>query len=279
MKKTEKRYTTGQFAALHGINKKTLLWYDSIGLFHPDHVGENGYRYYTAAQSLPLCAILTLRDLEVPIAQIRPFTHAPSSDTLEPLLQQQLASLDQRIAQLQSTRRFITSYLENLKILRETDLSAITLVEKAWAPLVLVPTTRDASYEEDFERICQQTNDYSTRELSSALYGAMVPVESLYEGDYTNYTSLFIQMDAPAKHSCLHTPPKGTYLRAFCQGDWSALPSRYQEIMDYVQEQGIPLTGYAYETTLNEGAAPTPQDSIVCIEIPVNPSYQRKKAP
>ncbi len=28
MNKTDKLLTIGQFAALHGINKKTLMWYD-----------------------------------------------------------------------------------------------------------------------------------------------------------------------------------------------------------------------------------------------------------
>ena len=40
-------FSIGQFAALHGVNKKTLMWYDEIGLFCPAVVKENGYRYYT----------------------------------------------------------------------------------------------------------------------------------------------------------------------------------------------------------------------------------------
>ena len=56
-------------------------------------------------------------------------------------------------------------------------------------------------------------------------------------------------------------------------------PEVHQNLVFNVREQGIPLTGCAYETTLNEGTAPTPQDSIVCIEIPVDPSYQREKSP
>ena len=28
-------FSIGQFAALHGVNKKTLMWYDEIGLFCP----------------------------------------------------------------------------------------------------------------------------------------------------------------------------------------------------------------------------------------------------
>ena len=41
----EKLFTIGQFAALHNINKKTLMWYDEIGLFKPAVVKEDGDRY------------------------------------------------------------------------------------------------------------------------------------------------------------------------------------------------------------------------------------------
>ena len=33
MNKKDKLLTIGQFASMHGINKKTLMWYDEIGLF------------------------------------------------------------------------------------------------------------------------------------------------------------------------------------------------------------------------------------------------------
>ena len=43
MEKKRKMLTIGQFAALHGINKKTLMWYDEIGLFRPAMIHpENG---------------------------------------------------------------------------------------------------------------------------------------------------------------------------------------------------------------------------------------------
>ena len=52
MENKKKLLTIGQFAALHGINKKTLMWYDEIGLFHPSLIHpENGYRYYSYYQS------------------------------------------------------------------------------------------------------------------------------------------------------------------------------------------------------------------------------------
>ena len=52
MERKNKLLTIGQFAALHGINKKTLMWYDEVGLFHPVLVHpDNGYRYYSYYQS------------------------------------------------------------------------------------------------------------------------------------------------------------------------------------------------------------------------------------
>ena len=43
MDKKSRLLTIGQFAAMHRINKKTLMWYDEIGLFKPAAVNpENG---------------------------------------------------------------------------------------------------------------------------------------------------------------------------------------------------------------------------------------------
>ena len=52
LREKPKLFTIGQFAALHGINKKTLMWYDEIGLFKPAFIHEeNGYRLYSYYQS------------------------------------------------------------------------------------------------------------------------------------------------------------------------------------------------------------------------------------
>lgn len=44
MKKSTKLLTTAEFAKLHEVNKRTLHYYDSIGLFSPAQKGENQYR-------------------------------------------------------------------------------------------------------------------------------------------------------------------------------------------------------------------------------------------
>ena len=87
MDEKSKLLPIGQFAALHGINKKTLMWYEEIGLFKPAAINpENGYRYYNYYQSPILETILLLRELDVPINEIQIFMKNRSAENLKCLL-------------------------------------------------------------------------------------------------------------------------------------------------------------------------------------------------
>ena len=87
MNEKDKLLTIGQFAALHGINKKTLMWYDQIGLFKPAAINpENGYRCYNYYQSPILETILLLRELDVSVNEIQAFIKDRSAQNLKNLL-------------------------------------------------------------------------------------------------------------------------------------------------------------------------------------------------
>ena len=66
-------FSTGEFAKLCNVNKKTLFHYDEIGLFKPEIVKENGYRYYSIYRLEIFDMIYTLRDLGVPLKEIKSF--------------------------------------------------------------------------------------------------------------------------------------------------------------------------------------------------------------
>src|SRR5215471_14922100 len=66
-------FGVGAFARLGQVSVRTLHHYDEIGLLIPDHVDERtGYRWYCADQLVTLNRILALRDLGIPLAQIKP---------------------------------------------------------------------------------------------------------------------------------------------------------------------------------------------------------------
>ncbi|WP_300773813.1 MerR family transcriptional regulator [uncultured Acetatifactor sp.] len=270
MNRQNKLLTIGQFAAMHGINKKTLMWYDEIGLFRPASVNpENGYRYYDYHQSPVLETILLLRDLDVSIHEIQDFMKDRSAGNLKQLLEEKMADLDKQIAHLQAVRTTLSAHRQNMDTLLTMDLSEISVVEREERCLVTVGIDRGTSFEREVELITAETEKYQLGRLHKASYGSMISVSSLMSGRYDDYSRLFIEIPFLSYRAGLHMAPGGKYLRAFCKGEWDRLPKRYQEIFDYAREHGLTPYGYSYEMGINENVIERIEDYIVQIEIPI----------
>lgn len=271
MLKNEKFLTIGQFAAMHGINKKTLMWYDEIGLFSPAAIHpENGYRLYTYRQSALLETILLLRELNVSIEEILAFMNNRSAKNLERLLSEKITELDRTLAHLKAVRKTLSNHRRNMQTLLNIDLSAITLVEKEAASLVTVDINKDVSFDQSVEMITAETKKYQLRRLHDASYGTMISTKSLYSGDFYDYSRLFIEIPFPIQKKGLHIQPCGKYLRTFYKGDWEMMYTKYEEILKYVKEHELKLYGFSYERIINGNVADCMEDSIVQIEIPVS---------
>lgn len=81
MKRNDYLYPSGEFARLTGVNKRTLHYYNDIGLFCPEVIGENGYHYYSCFQFAQLELILTLRRIGLSIEEIREYVTGPSDES------------------------------------------------------------------------------------------------------------------------------------------------------------------------------------------------------
>lgn len=266
----DKLLTIGQFAAMHGINKKTLMWYDEIGLFKPAAINpENGYRCYTYYQSPVLETILLLRELDVSIREIQDFMKNRSADSLKSLLDIKIAELDRNITHLKALRETLCVHHQNMTTLLTMDLSEIDIVEKGERCLVTVGINKDTSFEQEVEMITAETLKYQLGRLHHASYGSMISVASLQNGDFEDYSRLFIELPSLTQKEGLHIQPAGKYLRAFHKGGWDMIPLRYRAIMDYAAKQGLTLYGYSYEMGINENVVDRIEDYIVQIEIPI----------
>lgn len=270
MNEESRLLTIGQFAALHGINKKTLMWYDQIGLFRPAAINPvNGYRCYNYHQSPILETILLLRELGVSIPEIQDFMKRRSAQSLKCLLDEKITQLDRQITHLQAVRKTVCNHQQDMAALLTMDLSEISVVEKEERCLITVEIDKDVSFEKEVELITAETARYQLGRLHDASYGSMIPVSSLEKGNFDDYTGLFIEIPRLRQEHGLHIQPAGKYIRAFHKGDWNGLPARYQEILNYARSQGFTLSGYSYEKGINETVASCMEDYVVQIEIPV----------
>lgn len=270
MDEKSKLLTIGQFAALHGINKKTLMWYDEIGLFKPAAINpENGYRYYNYYQSPILETILLLRELDVSINEIQIFMKNRSAKNLKCLLDEKITALDHNIIHLQAIRKTLCNHYQNMVTLLTMDLSEISIIEKEERYLVTVDIDKNISFEKEVELITAETAKYQLGRLHDASYGSMISVASLKNGNFDNYSKLFIEIPFLTQKTGLHIQPKGNYIRAFHKGGWDKIPLKYQSILDYATQHNLVLSGFSYEKGINETVIDQVEDYIVQIEIPV----------
>ena len=94
-------YTVNQLASLSGVSKRTLRYYDAIGLLAPRRAADNGYRLYGPREVDRLQQILFYRALGVPLEAIGRLLSAPDFDR-EKALEAHLSALLEKRAELEA---------------------------------------------------------------------------------------------------------------------------------------------------------------------------------
>lgn len=265
----QKYFTIGQFAALHRINKKTLMWYDEIGLFKPAAVGDNGYRYYTYSQSASLETILTLRELDMSIPEIMDFFDNKSVEKYVSLLRQKIADVDSRISRLTHIRQTLDNRKRKYSALLTQDFSAIRLINCPEEYLYIIETDPDFSMEEEIELVIKFIREHHIDNFHDAAYGSLIRAESLLAREFELYEGLFIKIPHPSCKSSFHIKPAGSYIRAYSAGPWELLAERYEEILSFAGKNRLSICGYSYEMGINEIAVHSMEQYITQIDIPV----------
>src|SRR5260370_27746489 len=95
--------TVGDFSRATHLSVKTLRHYHQVGLLEPATVNpDTGYRYYSAHQIPTAQVIRRLRDLEMPVADVKAVLAAPDAPARNALIAAHLNRLESELAQTQT---------------------------------------------------------------------------------------------------------------------------------------------------------------------------------
>ncbi len=266
MKNGQYLYTTGQFARLNGINKRTLHYYDEIGLFSPERKDDNGYRYYTCFQTVQLELIVTLRKIGLSIEEILRYQESPSGSSFAELIAEKKSLIDRSIRELMGAKAFLEQKSDKLSLsmtAQHGKIDTISLPERK----ILLSAPITGSYGDDDFAVA---GDFSLR-LKSVFglydnFGSRIPAENILRGDIHNYDCFFAYGRNDIK-DCDDIRPAGDYLRAFCIGGWDRLAGVYRAICAFAEDNCLELAGHAYEEGLNEMTLRDRDDYITMILI------------
>ena len=107
-------FTVKQLSRMAGITRRTLHYYDEIGLLKPSRVGDNGYRYYGEESLLLLQQILLYRQMDMPLDNIKEIMGRHDFDVLG-ALETHKAELRRRIAQMERLVMTVDDTILHLK--------------------------------------------------------------------------------------------------------------------------------------------------------------------
>jgi DNA-binding transcriptional MerR regulator len=100
--------TAGELAKLAGTTKRTILWYDELGIIKPVEVSSEGYRYYSESQVLDYQMILLLTTLGVTLKEIK------TKNDLKSLFKEKRLSIKDQIDNLQFNLSSLERFMSNL---------------------------------------------------------------------------------------------------------------------------------------------------------------------
>lgn len=118
-------FTSGELANLCNIPRKTLLYYDKLGLITPEFIDNNGYRYYKRSQLFLLELIITLRHLNIPLKKIEEYINNKSTANYQEILVEQSRELAHKIADLTLQKEHLDKYIPELRTIEQVPIGKI----------------------------------------------------------------------------------------------------------------------------------------------------------
>ena len=111
--------TVGDFSRVTHLSVKTLRHYHQVGLLVPAEVDPgNGYRYYAPDQIPSAQVIRRLRDLEMPVAEVKAVLDAPDTAARNALITTHLNRLETELAQTRAAVDSLRNLLQRPAVAR-----------------------------------------------------------------------------------------------------------------------------------------------------------------
>ena len=231
--------TTGEFAALMGVSKHTLFHYDDIGLFSPEYVAENGYRMYSRYQLETLETILMLRDLGMPLKEIRQFLQVRSPKELVRIFAEREQQIENELSRLKTMQGWIRQRRKKISMVMQQDFSEIGIhhFPERYYLIRQIDGTSEEDYMEKTNRLildfkhAEQRNDYEVAYLQYE--------KNLSRQIYNAYDNVLLLLEQKPKHMEYRIMPERNYLTGFHVGHWNAIGEAYARMEAYRKEHKI----------------------------------------
>ena len=259
-------FSIGEISKLFDINKKTLRYYDEIGLLKPSFVNkDNNYRYYTLDQFQYLETIKYLKELGLSLDKIKyNLTNLNSEDVINSL-EEQNKIIDAKISELQLIKQKINKKIIQIKDSTRNDLLE-TIREVDFNERQAVRLRHSIKTDYDIEFSLRKLIKMSDNKifLTYGLVGVSISRDDLIDRKYDEYKSIFIMIEEEKyDKSLIKIFPKGTYVCIRFKGVHKDAPPYYEKLINYINKQGYEIIDDSLEMELSDPSLSLTDEEVI----------------
>lgn len=270
----KKKYISiGEFSKLCNVPRKTLIFYDNIGVFSPDYRNTKGYRYYGINQYDNFTVLAELREIGMSLEEIKNYLKYRNPDKYIELLNVEKDKIVSKINKLNSMKELIENKIDIATMgikASETLNPYIKFCEKEYIVSSYIKAKNSKELAEDiteFINYCIQNNLYKGYPIC-----AIVSNESLVHKKYSNLYKFFMKLDEEIDLERVTCKPEGLYACINHVGSYETTYKSYEVLVDYIKQKNYKIVGDSYETGLLDFfAIKDEQEYITEIAIQVEP--------
>ncbi|MCP1123255.1 MerR family transcriptional regulator [Bacillus sp. AFS018417] len=268
------RFTIGEMAKMHNIPESTLRYYDEKGIFHPAIVdSQTNYRYYTIDQFSMLDTIKFLRQLNIPLKEIKRYIDERTPEFALGLLKKQEEMLLKKQREIEYTLAKIKHKIHLMQEAVQTDANNVFFTELPKRKITSLPITPNVTDDmfEYYIHSLQKNMKQVDNSLFSGDIGVTVAKEALLQHDFQAYNSVFILLDyMPFQIATSNVIEEGIYACAYHHGPYEETGKTYKRLLLAIEKDGYEICGDAIELALIDWSVTSNQEEQVTeIQIPV----------
>ncbi len=209
----------GKMAKLNNISEQTLRLYDRMGLLKPFYIDrENNYRYYNIKQCAIIDMIQYMKELGMPLKEIKKQFDKKEISILKNMLNKQNLRIDEEINYLMYQRMAIKRTLDSLERYEKCPPPGTITIEYIGERHLYSHDTGVNFYDYGIEKYEELLREFKAQMLTDSLpmiffcnAGTIMKKEMLYERKFES-TEIFVQVEKGFKARNIKSVPGNLYL-------------------------------------------------------------------
>lgn len=251
------------FSKLTGIRRENLIFYDKIGLLPPDHRNANSYRSYTRHQLSTAYMITSLRELKIPLKDIKQYADSRTPETMFALFESQEKQIRDEMNKLCRLQEIMALYREMVQDAFNNEQSGICVSVLPAEPIFLGPVVPDGVSEDDSMQAFYTLAFQKGMELGFPL-GTVVSQNHFLKANGSVVKQYYFKV----KQGGNTVKPAGTYVSAYGRCRLGQAQAVYKNLIDYLETHHLQPVGDLYEEyPISELA--THEEISYCVKISI----------